>query len=145
MTTIAQPKGTWSRPRLARPAWLTGAVRRLRTGWGWLVARSAPLRGIVLSLVRPLRVVTELGWLAACLGVSTLVAGVLLGWAGAIALALIVIPVVIRTTENMLLLIPSGLREAAYALGAPKWKVILRITLKAARAGVVTGVISASQ
>jgi len=65
------------------------------------------------------------------------------GWAGAIALALIVIPVVIRTTENMLQLIPSGLREAAYALGAPKWKVILSITLKAARAGVVTGIMLA--
>lgn len=65
------------------------------------------------------------------------------GWAGIIALALIVIPVVIRTTENMLQLIPSGLREAAYALGAPKWKVILSITLKAARAGVVTGVMLA--
>ena len=65
------------------------------------------------------------------------------GWAGIIALAMIVIPVVIRTTENMLQLIPSGLREAAYALGAPKWKVILSITLKAARAGVVTGVMLA--
>ena len=65
------------------------------------------------------------------------------GWAGVIALALIVIPIVIRTTENMLQLIPSGLREAAYALGAPKWKVILSITLKAARAGVVTGVMLA--
>ena len=65
------------------------------------------------------------------------------GWAGVIALALIVIPVVIRTTENMLQLIPSGLREAAYALGAPKWKVILSITLKSARAGVVTGVMLA--
>ena len=65
------------------------------------------------------------------------------GWAGVIALALIVIPVVIRTTENMLQLIPPGLREAAYALGAPKWKVILSITLKAARAGVVTGVMLA--
>ena len=65
------------------------------------------------------------------------------GWAGVVALALIVIPVVIRTTENMLQLIPSGLREAAYALGAPKWKVILSITLKAARAGVVTGVMLA--
>ena len=65
------------------------------------------------------------------------------GWAGIVALALIVIPVVIRTTENMLQLIPSGLREAAYALGAPKWKVILSITLKAARAGVVTGVMLA--
>ena len=65
------------------------------------------------------------------------------GWAGAIALALIVIPVVIRTTENMLQLVPAGLREAAYALGAPKWKVILGITLKAARAGVVTGILLA--
>jgi phosphate transport system permease protein len=63
------------------------------------------------------------------------------GWAGVIALALIVIPVVVRTTENMLKLIPNALREAAYALGAPKWKVILTITLKAARAGVVTGVL----
>ena len=65
------------------------------------------------------------------------------GWAGVIALALIVIPVVIRTTENMLQLIPSALREAAYALGTPKWKVILSITMKAARAGVVTGVMLA--
>ena len=64
------------------------------------------------------------------------------GWAG-IALALIVIPVVIRTTENMLQLVPAGLREAAYALGAPKWKVILGITLKSARAGVVTGILLA--
>ncbi len=65
------------------------------------------------------------------------------GWAGVIALALIVIPVVIRTTENMLQLVPPGLREAAYALGAPKWKVITSITLRAARAGVVTGVLLA--
>ncbi|MGV3569635.1 MAG: phosphate ABC transporter permease PstA, partial [Ramlibacter sp.] len=65
------------------------------------------------------------------------------GWAGAIALALIVIPVVIRTTENMLLLVPAALREAAYALGAPKWKVVGSITLRAARAGVVTGVLLA--
>jgi phosphate transport system permease protein len=65
------------------------------------------------------------------------------GWAGVIALALIVVPVVIRTTENMLMLVPAGLREAAYALGAPKWKVIMSITLRAARAGVVTGVLLA--
>ena len=65
------------------------------------------------------------------------------GYAGVAALAIIVIPVVIRTTENMLQLIPAGLREAAYALGAPKWKVILSITLRAARAGVVTGVLLA--
>ncbi|HEU4459046.1 MAG TPA: phosphate ABC transporter permease PstA [Methylibium sp.] len=65
------------------------------------------------------------------------------GWAGVLALALIVIPVVIRTTENMLALIPNALREAAYALGTPKWKVILTITLKAAMAGVMTGVLLA--
>ena len=65
------------------------------------------------------------------------------GFAGVLALTLIVIPVVIRTTENMLSLIPNALREAAYALGAPKWKVIVSITLKAARAGVLTGVLLA--
>jgi phosphate transport system permease protein len=63
--------------------------------------------------------------------------------AGVLALALIVIPVVIRTTENMLSLIPNALREAAYALGTPKWRVISTITLKAARAGVITGVLLA--
>ena len=65
------------------------------------------------------------------------------GFAGVLALALIVIPVVIRTTENMLSLIPNSLREAAYALGTPKWKVIWSVTLRAARAGVVTGVLLA--
>ena len=63
--------------------------------------------------------------------------------AGVLALALIVIPVVIRTTENMLSLIPNALREAAYALGTPKWKVIYSVTLKAARAGVITGILLA--
>lgn len=65
------------------------------------------------------------------------------GVAGVMALALIVIPVVIRTTENMLSLIPNALREAAYALGTPKWKVILTVTLKSAQAGVMTGVLLA--
>jgi phosphate transport system permease protein len=65
------------------------------------------------------------------------------GWAGILALTLIVIPVVIRTTENMLSLIPNALREAAYALGTPKWKVISAVTLKAARAGVITGILLA--
>ncbi|WP_343631794.1 phosphate ABC transporter permease PstA [Roseateles sp.] len=65
------------------------------------------------------------------------------GMAGVIALALIVIPVVIRTTENMLSLVPNALREAAYALGTPKWKVIMTVTLKSARAGVITGVLLA--
>ncbi|MDR2851814.1 MAG: phosphate ABC transporter permease PstA [Burkholderiaceae bacterium] len=62
---------------------------------------------------------------------------------GVLALALMVIPIVIRTTEDMLHLVPSGQREAAYALGAPKWKVITSITLRAARAGVITGVLLA--
>ncbi len=65
------------------------------------------------------------------------------GIAGVVALALIVIPVVIRTTENMLMLVPASLREAAYALGTPKWKVIMMVTLRAARAGVITGVLLA--
>ncbi|HRL39313.1 MAG: phosphate ABC transporter permease PstA [Comamonas sp.] len=64
-------------------------------------------------------------------------------WAGIVALALIVVPVVIRTTENMLILVPASLREAAYALGTPKWKVIIMVTLRAARAGVITGVLLA--
>jgi phosphate transport system permease protein len=65
------------------------------------------------------------------------------GYAGILALTLIVIPVVIRTTENMLSLIPNALREAAYALGTPKWRVIMTVTLKAARAGVITGILLA--
>lgn len=65
------------------------------------------------------------------------------GLAGMLALALLVIPVVIRTTENMLALVPNALREAAYALGTPKWKVILTITLKAASTGVITGILLA--
>ena len=65
------------------------------------------------------------------------------GWAGSMALALIAIPVVVRTTENMLRLVPSSLREAAVALGAPMWKVILMVTLRAVRGGVITGVLLA--
>ena len=64
-------------------------------------------------------------------------------WAGSLALALIVIPVVVRTTENMLRLVPDSLREAAVALGTPQWKMILMVTLKAVRAGVITGVLLA--
>ncbi len=65
------------------------------------------------------------------------------GWAGSLALALLAIPVVVRTTENMLRLVPNSLREAAVAMGAPMWKVILMVTLKAVRAGVITGVLLA--
>ena len=65
------------------------------------------------------------------------------GWAGAMALALLVIPVVVRTTENMLRLIPNTLREAAYALGTPKWKLVTSVTLRAAKTGVLTGILLA--
>ena len=65
------------------------------------------------------------------------------GWAGSLALALIAIPVVLRTTENMLRLVPGSLREAAFALGAPHWKVTNYVTLRAARAGVMTGLLLA--
>ncbi len=65
------------------------------------------------------------------------------GWAGSIAIALIAIPVVVRTTDNMLQLVPNGLREAAFALGAPRWKVATMVRLRAVKAGVVTGVLLA--
>ncbi len=65
------------------------------------------------------------------------------GWAGSLALSLIAIPVVVRTTENMLNLVPGSLREAAFALGAPRWKVSLSVTLRAVKGGVVTGVLLA--
>lgn len=65
------------------------------------------------------------------------------GWAGVIALALLQIPIVIRTTENMLRLVPNALREAAFALGTPKWKMVTSITLKASVSGIVTGVLLA--
>lgn len=65
------------------------------------------------------------------------------GWAGILALALLVVPVVVRQTENMLHLVPNSLREAASALGAPRWKIISSVTLRAARSGLVTGVMLA--
>jgi phosphate transport system permease protein len=65
------------------------------------------------------------------------------GWAGMLALSLIAIPVVLRTTENMLRLVPGSLREAAFALGAPRWKVATMVTLRAAKSGVVTGLLLA--
>ncbi|MRD55332.1 phosphate ABC transporter permease PstA [Betaproteobacteria bacterium LSUCC0115] len=65
------------------------------------------------------------------------------GWAGTLALSLIAVPVVVRTTENMLRLVPTPLREAAAALGAPRWKVSLSVVLRAARSGVITGILLA--
>ncbi|OWT69027.1 MULTISPECIES: phosphate ABC transporter permease PstA [unclassified Achromobacter] len=65
------------------------------------------------------------------------------GWAGAIALAILVVPVVVRTTDNMLLLVPNGLREATAALGCPKWRMVTMICYRAARSGIMTGVLLA--
>ena len=65
------------------------------------------------------------------------------GWAGTLALSLLAVPVVVRTTENMLKLVPNSLREAAIALGAPMWKVVLLVTLRAAKSGVMTGILLA--
>jgi phosphate transport system permease protein len=65
------------------------------------------------------------------------------GWAGTFAISLIAIPVIVRTTDNMLKLVPNGLREAAFALGAPRWKVAMIVRLRAVKAGVVTGVLLA--
>jgi phosphate transport system permease protein len=65
------------------------------------------------------------------------------GWAGAVALAIIAVPVVVRTTETMLLLVPNSMREAAIALGAPQWRVVMMVTLKSVKGGVITGVLLA--
>ena len=65
------------------------------------------------------------------------------GWAGSFALAILVIPVVVRTTDNMLLLVPNSLREACFALGCPKWLMITMVSYKAARSGILTGILLA--
>ncbi|HNO14444.1 MAG TPA: phosphate ABC transporter permease PstA, partial [Accumulibacter sp.] len=82
-----------------------------------------------------------IGLFVYALAVATL--GGFSGWAGSLALSLIAIPVVVRTTENMLLLVPGSLREAAFAVGAPHWQVSLKVTLRAVKAGVLTGILLA--
>jgi phosphate transport system permease protein len=82
-----------------------------------------------------------LGLFVYAIAVATV--GTFSGWAGSLALSLIAVPVVVRTTENMLRLVPGSLREAAFALGAPRWKVATLVTLRAARSGVMTGLLLA--
>lgn len=65
------------------------------------------------------------------------------GWAGSLALAILVIPVVVRTTDNMLMLVPNSLREACFALGCPKWRMIMLVSYRAARSGIMTGILLA--
>ncbi len=82
-----------------------------------------------------------LGLFVYAIAVATM--GTFSGWAGSLALSLIAVPVVVRTTENMLRLVPGSLREAAFALGAPRWKVATMVTLRAAKSGVMTGLLLA--
>ena len=82
-----------------------------------------------------------IGLFVYAIAVATL--GQFSGYAGSMALSLIAVPVVMRTTENMLRLVPGSLREAAFALGAPRWKVSLSVTLRAAKSGVITGLLLA--
>jgi len=124
-TLVGTPIGVLAGIYLAeygQKGWLGSATRFIND-----ILLSAP--SIVIGLFVYALVVTRAG------GFS--------GYAGVVALALLVIPVVVRTTENMLLLVPNSLREAAFGLGAPKWKVVQTVTLRAARAGVVTGVLLA--
>lgn len=124
-TFIGTPVGILAGTYLAefgRGGWLAGATRFLND-----VLLSAP--SIVIGLFVYSVYVAKVGHFSA--------------WAGAIALALLVIPVVVRTTDDMLKLVPNTLREAAMALGCPVWKMVTMITYRAARTGILTGVLLA--
>jgi phosphate transport system permease protein len=124
-TLVGAPIGVLAGIYLAeygQTSWLGGATRFIND-----ILLSAP--SIVIGLFVYALVVARMGSFS--------------GFAGIIALALIVVPVVVRTTENMLTLVPNSLREAAFGLGAPKWQVVKSVTLRAARAGVITGVLLA--
>ncbi|AUX74390.1 phosphate ABC transporter permease PstA [Erwinia pyrifoliae] len=124
-TVVGTPLGIMAGIYLAeygRKSWLAEAIRFIND-----ILLSAP--SIVVGLFVYTVVVAQMQHFS--------------GWAGMIALALLQIPIVIRTTENMLKLVPDSLREAAYALGTPKWKMISAITLKASVSGILTGVMLA--
>lgn len=124
-TLIGTPVGILAGTYLAeygRRGWLAPATRFMND-----ILLSAP--SIVIGLFIYTVVVMRIGHFS--------------GWAGALALSLLVIPVVVRTTENMLQLVPNSLREAAAALGAPQWKVVVMVAYRAARAGMLTGVLLA--
>jgi phosphate transport system permease protein len=124
-TVVGTPIGVLTGTYLAeygRGSWLAPVVRFVND-----ILLSAP--SIVIGLFVYTLVVVPMGHFSA--------------WAGAIALAILVVPVVVRTTEDMLNLVPSGLREAAFALGTPGWKVVVMITYRAALQGMMTGVMLA--
>ncbi len=124
-TLVGTPVGILCGTYLAeysRGSWMAPVVRFIND-----ILLSAP--SIVIGLFVYQVVVVNMGHFSA--------------WAGVIALAILVLPVVVRTTEDMLNLVPSGLREAAFALGAPAWKVVVMVTYRAALQGMMTGVMLA--
>jgi phosphate transport system permease protein len=124
-TVIGTPVGILAGTYLAefgRSSWLASATRFLND-----VLLSAP--SIVIGLFVYSVYVAQVGHFS--------------GWAGSIALGLLVIPVVVRTTDDMLKLVPDSLREACAALGCPRWKMIVMVTYRAARSGIVTGILLA--
>jgi phosphate transport system permease protein len=124
-TIVGTPVGILTGTFLAefgRGTWLAPTVRLVND-----ILLSAP--SIVIGLFVYVVMVVPMGHFSA--------------WAGAVALAIIVVPVVVRTTENVLALVPSSLREAAHALGAPQWKVVVTVTYRAAVQGMLTGVMLA--
>ncbi|VVE56266.1 phosphate transporter permease subunit PtsA [Pandoraea anhela] len=124
-TLVGTPLGILAGVYLAeygQRSWLASITRFIND-----ILLSAP--SIVIGLFVYALVVAQMGHFSA--------------WAGIVSLALLQIPIVIRTTENMLKLVPNNLREAAFALGTPKWRIIVKITLKASIAGIVTGVLLA--
>ncbi|MBN9116265.1 MAG: phosphate ABC transporter permease PstA [Pandoraea sp.] len=124
-TFLGTPLGILAGVYLAeygQKSWLASLTRFIND-----ILLSAP--SIVIGLFVYALVVAQMGHFSA--------------WAGIVSLALLQIPIVIRTTENMLKLVPNNLREAAFALGTPKWRIIVKITLKASIAGIVTGVLLA--
>ena len=124
-TLVGTPTGVFAGTFLAeyaRGRWLGEAVRFVND-----ILLSAP--SIIVGLFVYQVIVVRMGHFSA--------------WAGAVALAIIAVPVIVRTTEDMLRLVPDSLREAAAALGAPRWKVIVRVTYRAAVQGMLTGVLLA--
>src|SRR5262249_13736790 len=150
--------------RTTPPPGSTGGLLNAIT-WSLLMAAAGTLRGTPIAILRAIYLAEfgRRGWLAPVTrfindilhSAPSIVIGLFIyeayvvhvrhfsAWAGIMALALIVIPVVIRTTENMLRLVPDSLREAAAALGAPQWKVISFVTVRAAKAGIITGILLA--
>jgi phosphate transport system permease protein len=124
-TLVGTPTGVLAGTFLAeyaRGSWLGEAVRFIND-----ILLSAP--SIIIGLFVYQAMVVQMGHFSA--------------WAGAMALAIIMIPVIVRTTEDMLNLVPSTLREAAAALGAPKWKIVVTVTYRSAVQGMLTGVLLA--